>query len=337
VNRLAVERQARDVYRRAAAAGRGVALRRGVRALVLISVGFLLARLAAPGPPPVARRGAPAGAASSPAAAYVEPSPCAWEVRAAQEARRLEAEFGADRFTFVTEARPFLLAIERGEGVGDGAAERYARVLRDLSERFLRTFRAPLRLGELEAALPVLIFRSPGGEVAGRYDYGRGRILMRDDPREGERVLAHEAVHQLVDAYRVAKEPDAPRATWFHEGVAMLFEAGGDPARGNPARRAGWPGRPTIPLLELTGLTTEDFWRRASAEGPAWARDCYAESWGLAYYLLLKHRAAFHTLFRLELEGRGGAGAFEQAIRRATGVPLESFEAEWSEFMRSLP
>ncbi len=62
-----------------------------------------------------------------------------------------------------------------------------------------------------------------------------------------------------------------------------------------------------------------------------------AESWGLAYFLLMKHRAAFHTLFRLELEGRGGAAAFERVVSRTARLSLDAFEAEWLQYMRSLP
>lgn len=309
-----------------------------VRALVLVLAGFALARLSAPDPNPV-EIAAPAPPAPSPPPAYVGPGPLPWDARAAETIERLEAELGPGRFEFSTAAPPFLLAMERAEGVDRGRGERYAGVLRRLTDRYMSAFQVPMQLGEVRAALPVVVFLSSESDgapadVVGRYAYAQGRTLMIDDPRQWRRVLAHEATHQLVHA---ASRGDGRITTWFQEGIAMLFETDADLLAINRARRAGWREAPKVPMIELVGLDMERFWERLPREGAGWARDCYAESWGLAYFLLMKHRAAFHTLFRLELEGRGGAAAFERVVSRTARLSLEAFEAEWLQYMRSLP
>jgi hypothetical protein len=278
---------------------------------------FLSSSPVPPSPPP------PPPAPPPPPSGYVAPEPDALGA--------IEREFGAGRFETI-EADPFLLAVERAPGLDRSRIERYAAVLRGVHERFMSTFQTPMHLPDATGPLPVVVLASGDlGGLTGRYDHRTRRTVVREEAGQTERVLAHEATHQLVDVFgRIG-------STWLEEGLAMLFEAGAEPVRVNHARRAGWRPKPPIRLAELAGLRREGFWERLPREPADWARDVYAESWALAYFLLMKHRAAFHTLFRLELEDRGGAAAFEREIRRATGRSLEAFEAEWSDFMRSLP
>lgn len=283
---------------------------RGIRALALLLAGYALAWWTAPGPEPLA--------ASPPSPAYVAPAPREWDVGA-------DALADDERFETVTTAAPFVLMLERAEGIDLGRGERYAGVLRELTARFMAMFEMPMRFGEIAEPLPVVVLNDG---PAGRYEYASRRTVMTDDPREWRRVLAHEATHQIVDAYM--RRSGARVSPWIQEGLAMLFETGADPVVINRARRAGF--RP-VPLAELLSIEPGDFFER----GVDWARDAYAASWGLTYFLLMKHRALFHTLFRLELEGAGGAAAFEREVRRAVGGTLDSFEAEWLQFMHSLP
>lgn len=306
-------------------------LRPGVRALALLAVGYGLARLLAPGPDPQIVPPAPPRAPDPPA--YVSPGALPWNEQAADLVRSLDAELGPGRFEFVATAPPFIVALERSEQLDRARGDQYAEVLRALHQRFLSTFQAPLQLGRIEAPLPVVVYASAHPGVMGRYDYAQSRIRMVDHPTEWRRVLAHEATHQLLHGFS-----RSPRLSpWLQEGVAMLFETGDDPKAVNRARRAGWRDGAKIPLIELASLEMETFWDRLPREGAAWARTCYAESWGLAYYLLMKHRAAFHTLLRLELDGRGGLAALERIARQAGFASLDSLESEWLEFMHSLP
>lgn len=288
--------------------------------------------------------------------AYLQPS-LPWDAQASDVIRGLDHEFGPGRFRYYT-SRPFVIAVERSDDVETPVGE-LLECIDELYTNFARTFRVPLGFVEVGAALPVLILSTPESyqayvrdhseaaralDVWGRYEYSRGRVVMLYHPADGAAMLRHEAVHQLVHA--VTAPRDARGLYWFQEGLAMLFESG--PERDGPfgvnrgrlagLREAVKGGVPGVALPELLALDIEGFWDRKARGGDVstWARDCYAESWGLVYFLYKRHRAVLHEYARMELEGRGGPAAFEAVVRRAAGKDLTEFEREWLDFVSSL-
>lgn len=144
-------------------------------------------------------------------------------------------------------------------------------------------------------------------------------------------TAAHEMVHQLVAASRLAPRHEAFPA-WLHEGLAMQFEAirGGDWAGlGEPPalRSRDWrslrPPPRLVPLLRDAGL------------GRGYRREPYAQAWGLVAYLRLRRPAEFVALLdRLRLPtgpgpGRDRADRTVDAARAVFGDDLAPLEAAW--------
>jgi tetratricopeptide (TPR) repeat protein len=151
------------------------------------------------------------------------------------------------------------------------------------------------------------VTRSPTWAVAA-FD-GRIRVPLRgaiDNPRELDRVLAHEFTHALV--YSIA-----PRGVpqWLNEGLAQLFE----PERGPAPDLTG----PPIPLKQLE--------RTFEGLDDAQAKQAYGQS--LAAVQALVERAGMTGALNL-LSFVGQGVAFADAFERAVFVSFAEFQASWA-------
>ena len=152
------------------------------------------------------------------------------------------------------------------------------------------------------------VTRSPTWAVAS-FD-GRIRVPMRgavENPRELERVLAHEFTHALI--YSIA-----PRGVpqWLNEGLAQLFE---------PERGSQTPDL-TGPMIPLSRLE-----RTFEGLDDAQARLAYDQSVGAAQALV--DRAGMTGVLNL-LSFVGQGVPFAEAFERAAFVGYAEFQASWA-------
>ena len=144
--------------------------------------------------------------------------------------------------------------------------------------------------------------------AGGLFD-GRIRVPVagRVDERDLRRVLAHEFTHAVVRSL-------APRGVpqWLNEGLAVLMEQGGEPAK-PPAADAVVPS-----LSRLEGsfdrLTPEE------------ARGAYATSAAATQALL--DRGGPMVVYNL-LTNLGNGMKFDEAFERAALMPYREFAATW--------
>ena len=152
------------------------------------------------------------------------------------------------------------------------------------------------------------VTRSPTWAVAS-FD-GRIRVPMRgavENPRELERVLAHEFTHALI--YSIA-----PRGVpqWLNEGLAQLFE----PERG------GQTPDLTGPMIPLSRLE-----RTFEGLDDTQARLAYDQSVG-AVQALVDRAGMTGVLNLLSFVGQGVP--FAEAFERAVFVGYAEFQASWA-------
>jgi tetratricopeptide (TPR) repeat protein len=159
------------------------------------------------------------------------------------------------------------------------------------------------------------ITRSPTW-AAGLFD-GKIRVPMRgalNDPRQLEKVLAHEFTHALVNSL-------APRGVpvWLNEGLAVVFEPGDLAWARRLVRQA--PAR--IPLAQLEG----SFQNLPPEQVPL----AYAES-ALAVQMLLERGGplSLATLFSDLAEGQ----SFGTAFARRFFLSFGEFQTAWEERVR---
>jgi tetratricopeptide (TPR) repeat protein len=159
------------------------------------------------------------------------------------------------------------------------------------------------------------ITRSPTW-AAGLFD-GKIRVPMRgalNDPRQLEKVLAHEFTHALVNSL-------APRGVpvWLNEGLAVVFEPGDLTWARRLVRQA--PAR--IPLAQLEG----SFQNLPPEQVPL----AYAES-ALAVQMLLERGGplSLATLFSDLAEGQ----SFGTAFARRFFLSFGEFQTAWEERVR---
>jgi hypothetical protein len=144
--------------------------------------------------------------------------------------------------------------------------------------------------------------------AGGMFD-GRIRVPVagRIDERDLRRVLAHEFTHAVVRGL-------APRGVpqWLNEGLAVLMEQGGTPARPPAADVAV----PSLPRLEgsFDRLTPDE------------ARVAYATSAAATQALL--DRGGPMVIYNL-LTNLGNGMRFEDAFERAALMPYREFAATW--------
>jgi hypothetical protein len=152
----------------------------------------------------------------------------------------------------------------------------------------------------------------------------RRRMLLEESRRRLELgTAAHETVHQLVAASRLAPRGDAFPG-WLHEGLAMQFEATrGDRWAGlgapSPYRLADWRRLSPKPVL-ATLLDDSGFAR-------GYRRDPYAHAWAFVHFLRTRHP---DELVRL-IDACRLPGGRDAAVDR-----LRGFDAELRETMRSV-
>jgi len=139
---------------------------------------------------------------------------------------------------------------------------------------------------------------------------GRIRVPMRgavENPRELERVLAHEFTHALI--YSIA-----PRGVpqWLNEGLAQLFE---------PERGSQTPDL-TGPMIPLSRLE-----RTFEGLDDTQARLAYDQSVG-AVQALVDRAGMTGVLNLLSFVGQGVP--FAEAFERAAFVGYAEFQASWA-------
>ena len=152
------------------------------------------------------------------------------------------------------------------------------------------------------------VTRSPTWAVAS-FD-GRIRVPMRgavENPRELDRVLAHEFTHALI--YSIA-----PRGVpqWLNEGLAQLFE---------PDRTAQTPEE-TGPIIPLKSLE-----RTFDGLDDAQARMAYNQS--VAATQALVDRAGMTGVLNL-LSFVGQGVPFAEAFERAAFISYADFQTSWA-------
>jgi hypothetical protein len=165
------------------------------------------------------------------------------------------------------------------------------------------------------------VTRSPSWAAAA-FD-GRIRVPMRgalENPRELERVLAHEFTHALIHSL-------APRGVpqWLSEGLAQFFEPSDRAdARTLVAGRtnAAEDGRQSTALIPLARL--EGSFQGLDADQ---ARLAYAQS--VVAVEALAERAAMTGVLNL-LSYIGQGMTFDDAFERAAFVSYEEFKSSWS-------
>jgi tetratricopeptide (TPR) repeat protein len=155
------------------------------------------------------------------------------------------------------------------------------------------------------------ITRSPSW-AGGLFD-GRIRVPMRGalgDPRQLEKVLAHEFTHALVKSL-------APRGvpTWLDEGMAVVFETGDLKWADSLVRRV--PS--VIPLAQLH----DGFLQLPPEQVPL----AYAES-ALAVQMLIE-RGGPLSLTAL-LQDLSSGQEFAESLERRFFLPYADFEAHWN-------
>lgn len=299
-----------------------------------------------------------------------------WDDKLVQTKVRLRDEFGVDRIRFKDDARPFLVAVERGERYSvDSVIKEYAARLLELYDFFRREFASALELPEITDVLTVVVLASResydaytrrvndgeehSSHIKGVYEFTRQRIVMYHDPVSPFEVILHEGVHQLVHHYtrRHAAHDSVPTTQWFQEGLGTYFEgfqrAGNGQFVLNPSvNRARLPAvkqaieqRSLTPLAVLTGMSIDGFWtwyrdQRKTDDllATRMAQTFYAESWALVYYLRSDERLrrAFDEYFRLELQGRGGKESFEKVLQEHLGKELTEFEQDFVDYIQRL-
>lgn len=148
-------------------------------------------------------------------------------------------------------------------------------------------------------------------------------------------MAAHEAIHQLVAATRLAPRHDS-FPTWLHEGLAAQFEVvrGGRWAgvgRANDLRLADW--RAMVPSPRLAPIVRDEGF------GQGYRKDLYAEAWSLVYFLRKRHPAEFTRfldLLRAPTEGSGDPARLLDLFRTSFVAELSVVEVEWHRFLRTV-
>lgn len=304
-----------------------------VAAALVVSAGlafalYLALRPAAGGPVPSVvplAATSPAPKVERKAERTANPGIVDWDTRLLQTKLKLRDEFGYDRIRFKDDARPFLVAVERGERYSvDSVIKEYAARLLELYDFFRREFAPALDLPEITDVLTVVVLSSRDSydaytrrvndgeehspQIKGVYEFTRERIVMYHDPVSPFEVILHEGVHQLVHHYtkRVSGNETVPTTQWFQEGLGTYFEgfqrAGNGQLLLNPeANRSRLPAIQQaireqngtyMALGVLAGLTIDRFWdwyrdQRKTDDLLAnrMAQTFYAESWALVHYL----------------------------------------------------
>lgn len=171
-----------------------------------------------------------------------------------------------------------------------------------------------------------------------RPDHESPRVaLLLDLERRaiGLGVAAHETVHHLVVASRLAPRHDS-FPTWLHEGLACQFEVirGGRWAgvgRSHDLRLPDW--RSIRPAPHLAALIRDEGF------GRGYRRDLYAEAWSLVYFLRKARPAEFTRFLDLlrapATEPRDGVQTLE-LFRTCFGEDVSLLEVEWHRFLRTV-
>lgn len=163
-----------------------------------------------------------------------------------------------------------------------------------------------------------------------RRDVDRRQLLIEQSRYQFDRcIAAHEMVHQLVAASRLAPHyADFP--IWLHEGLAMQFEA---------FRGGHWAGLGTAPASRLHDwhalrpLPRLAPLLRDAGLGRGYSRDPYAQAWGFVSYLLHSRPADFVALLdRLRLPSPTLVDRSDRvldAVHDVFGEDLEPIQADW--------
>jgi hypothetical protein len=283
--------------------------------------------------------------------------PSAWHASATALEGALQQEFGSRTFAFHRDP-PYLLALERTPGFDDGRAETYQRVLRDLHTRFLTEFGSVARMPQEDAVLPVLVLadrdsyrrycervhgRPLAPMITGLYEVSRRRIVMYHSPLSGPEVLRHEGVHQL---WHAIAGTDAPMdASWFHEGLAALFEfppasPSGPPAASAPRLAVARAAADSFPLDALVAMRAQDVWNlvadgRNGGEIARRAQEAYALAAAWIHFLQVRHRRVLLEYMRAELSGTGGPQILRSIWERESGRPWEEAQEAFRVFLRA--
>ncbi|MEI8375058.1 MAG: DUF1570 domain-containing protein [Planctomycetota bacterium] len=154
--------------------------------------------------------------------------------------------------------------------------------------------------------------------------------------------LYHEAFHAYLrnNVYSQQKYDVPP---WLNEGLAVIFEGGlleGNTLRvdaPNPVALKKLKADLTRPKpLELENLLAANEVQFLLATGvrPAAVDRHYVHAWGLAHYLTFEK----HLLGSPALEKylQPGNAAPKQRFQQLIGMPLDQFEHEWRDYIRSL-
>ena len=165
-------------------------------------------------------------------------------------------------------------------------------------------------------------------------DLKRRELLMDLDRRALDLgTAAHEMIHQLMARTGLpARHHEFPQ--WLHEGLAAQFEVyrGGRWAgisRAHDFRLPDWRKLKNPPELKPL-LKDEGF-------GHGYARDVYAQSWALVYFLRKEHPAEFTTFLDLlrapDPENRKDSERILARFQEAFGDDLDALEESWIEFI----
>lgn len=269
----------------------------------------------------------------------------------------------------------------------DGVAQNYVPHIEALSRQFHAAYVEPLGLKRRDDAAFVVIVSlksrgayddyarsTPGGtakeSVLAHFD-PRHRIAVVWEPgtdpdapilRERREVLAHEAVHALLDAYTTA---DEPVSRWLNEGLAEYWSHSLGLAKTGSLE---FRKRPVEPLLNWRGLRVSaasdavippieamigyrtyadadnDIMGRVAAAGATisavGARLVFYNT-ACLYTMFLAEgaeesvRARFPKLLQAELVGRRGVDAFKDALGVDDLEALDRAFVEWADVLAS--
>lgn len=170
-------------------------------------------------------------------------------------------------------------------------------------------------------------------------DVSRQQLLLELDRRSIDLgTAAHEMVHQLVAASRLApRHDDFP--LWLHEGFAAQFEVirGGRWAgvgRAHDLRLLDWRAIP-IPRRTSIELLVEDH-----GLGRGYQRDAYAQAWALVFYLRKERPEQFLTFLDLlrtpDSAATHSKSRVATAFQGAFGSDLETLQKAWHRYLDDL-
>jgi len=191
-------------------------------------------------------------------------------------------------------------------------------------------------LVELRGESPRAMSRSQARKALDSWqgDVNRRALVLELDRRSVDLgTAAHEMVHQLVAASRLAPHHD-DFPIWLHEGLAAQFEVirGGRWAgvgRAHELRLPDWRSRTRRTPLPLL-IEDQGF-------GRGYQKDAYAQAWALVYFLRKEHPREFLTFLDL-LRTPGGAlprskDRASTAFQRAFGENLDGLEQDWHRYL----